>query len=267
MKKMTKFIAIISAKGGVGKTTSVINLATALMHLGVHSLIIDCDLSSPNTTLYLGLPYKTNTINDVLIGKCTLKETIHTHPSGLKIIPASISHDNIDEFHYDRFDKVLATLTEEVDVVILDTPPGLDKPLLELIKLSHYIITVTTPDMAALTDTLKTLKLVKSLNKKVLGTIVNRYQEHDSMDVRPHDIEKFLDTRVIGVIPEDHAIKKSHYLRNPAVYAYPDSEAAMGYKTVAASLLGKKYEKVHVTKHPEQKSAAYYIFKNLGLAK
>src|SRR3989338_319775 len=114
---MTKFIAVISAKGGVGKTTSVINLASALQYLGVNTLIIDCDLSSPNTTMYLGLPYKTKTINDALLGKLHINETIHTHPCGIKVIPASISHDNIDEYNYEKFDYVLANLAD-FDVVI-----------------------------------------------------------------------------------------------------------------------------------------------------
>ena len=263
---MTKFISVISAKGGVGKTTSVINIASALQSLGVNCLIIDCDLSSPNTTLYLGLPYKTKTINDAILGKCHINETIHSHPCGLKIIPASISHDNIEEYHYHKFDSILANLAD-FDVVILDTPPGLDKPLIAIVKLSHFVITVSTPDMIALTDTLKTLKLVKSLNKKILGTILNRYQEEDNIDTKPNDVEKFLETRVIGVIPEDHAVKKSHYLRNPVVYAFPDSEASTGYKKIAAGLLGRKYEQVSTLKRPEQKSAIYYIFKNLGLTK
>ena len=263
---MTKFIAVISAKGGVGKTTSVINLASALQYLGVNTLIIDCDLSSPNTTMYLGLPYKTKTINDALLGKLHINETIHTHPCGIKVIPASISHDNIDEYNYEKFDLVLANLAD-FDVVILDTPPGLDKPLVSIVKLSNYVITVSTPDMIALTDTLKTLKLVKSLNKKILGTILNRYDVHDNIDTEPHDVEKFLDSRVVGVIPEDSAVKKSHYLRNPVVYAFPDSESAVGYKKIAAGLLGRKYEHSLAAKRPEEKSAIYYIFKNLGLAK
>ena len=264
---MTKFISVVSAKGGVGKTTTVINIATALQNLGVHALIVDCDLSSPNTTLYLGLPLKTRTINEVLLGKFSINHTVHNHTSGIKVIPASISHDNYEQYYYEKFDKALSEL-EGFDVVILDTPPGLDKPLFELVKLSHYIVTVSTPDMAALTDTLKTLKMVKSLNKTILGTIVNRFQQGDSMDVQPADVEKFLDSRVIGVIPEDHAIKKSHFLRNPVVYAFPESASAIAYKKIAAGLLGQKYqEKVAVHHHPEQKSAMHYIFKNLGLRK
>ena len=88
---MTRIIGVVSGKGGVGKTTMVANVGTALAKMGKDVIVLDANLTTPSLGMHLGLPLYPVTIHDVLKGRASIKDAIYVHDSGLKIIPAGIS--------------------------------------------------------------------------------------------------------------------------------------------------------------------------------
>src|SRR3989344_513217 len=88
---MSRFIVITSGKGGVGKTTTAVNLATAINSFDEDVLLVDVNLTTPNVGLHLGAPVVPITLNHVLDGKADLVDSIYEHESGTKVIPASLS--------------------------------------------------------------------------------------------------------------------------------------------------------------------------------
>src|SRR3989338_4734544 len=94
---MTKFIAIASGKGGVGKTTTALNLGTALSNFGKDVVVVDANLSTPHISLHLGSPKLRVTLNDSLKGIVNIKDTAYLHPSGVRIIPSSIALEEHDK--------------------------------------------------------------------------------------------------------------------------------------------------------------------------
>src|SRR3989344_4670562 len=88
---MTRIIGVVSGKGGVGKTTMVANLGTALAKMGKNVIILDANLTTPSLGLHLGVPLYPVTLHDVLKGRANIKDAIYMHESGVKIIPAGIS--------------------------------------------------------------------------------------------------------------------------------------------------------------------------------
>ena len=88
---MSKFIVITSGKGGVGKTTTAVNLAVAMNSFDEDVTLVDVNLTTPNVGLHLGAPVVPVTLNHVLSGKADLADSIYEHESGTKIIPASLS--------------------------------------------------------------------------------------------------------------------------------------------------------------------------------
>jgi len=88
---MAKIITITSGKGGVGKTTTAINLGAALNSFGKDVVILDANLTTPNVGLHLGAPIVPVSLNHVLLGKADLEDAIYEHESGTKIIPSSLS--------------------------------------------------------------------------------------------------------------------------------------------------------------------------------
>ncbi|MAH03585.1 hypothetical protein CMI39_02245 [Candidatus Pacearchaeota archaeon] len=88
---MKKLIVITSGKGGVGKTTSAVNLGAAVNHFGRDVLVVDGNLTTPNVGIHLGSPEVPVSLNHVLSEKADISEAIYEHESGIKILPSSLS--------------------------------------------------------------------------------------------------------------------------------------------------------------------------------
>src|SRR3989338_8232232 len=88
---MKRVIVITSGKGGVGKTTTAINLGAAINHFGRDVLIVDGNLTTPNIGVHFGSPEVPVNLNHVLSGKAEAFEAVYEHDSGVKIIPSSLS--------------------------------------------------------------------------------------------------------------------------------------------------------------------------------
>ena len=237
---MTKYFAIISAKGGVGKTTTTINLAAALAIIGRDVIAIDADLTAPNMSIHLGVPHLPKTIHDALDGKAPLSSCLYYHPSGLRIIPGDISHETAKAINLGNFKTILQELQGKAELVLVDGAPGVSQEALTVIQAVDFVILMTTPDLAAISDARKTIKMAREQHKKVLGIIVNRVRgEEHEIDVQ--NIEAFLEAPVIGVIPEERSVRTAYQLKGPVVYTHPDSEVAAAYKKLAAKLVGEEY--------------------------
>ena len=91
---MTRFIALISGKGGVGKTTTTLNLGHALSQLGKRVILLDANFATPNLAAHLGITSVKANLNDFLKKKKQLREIIHLHHSGLNFIPSSVSYQD-----------------------------------------------------------------------------------------------------------------------------------------------------------------------------
>ncbi|MFC1754001.1 cell division ATPase MinD [Thermoproteota archaeon] len=240
---MTRFIAISSAKGGVGKTTTAINLGTALSNFGKDVVVLDANITKPNINILLGTPNLSHTIHDVLKGKIHITDAAYIHPSGLRIIPGDISLQvlrEIEGWHQHDFKNILIDLVGTTDVVILDTGGGLGTESLSVIKAADELIAVTNPDMPSITDTLKTIRVAEDAGVNVLGVIVNR-RSGSPAEVIDRNIEAILEKKILGTIKEDESVGKAVFARQPLVYLYPDSTASIGFKGIAAKLMGQEY--------------------------
>ncbi len=256
----TRFIGCFAAKGGVGKTTSAINLAAALNFHGKTAVLVDANISTPNVGLYLGIPIPPVTLHDVLANKNDINEAIYTHGSGLKVVPASIALKDSKKVDVNKIKGVVSELYGHSEFVIVDSPAGLGKETLSALKAVDEVLIITNPEMPAVTDALKTVKVCKELNKKVIGVVVNKTNSKNA-DMPMRDIEKILEIPIVGIIPEDRAVKFSQVRKEPVVHVYPNSAAAVQCKRLAADLSGAYYnEKVDL----QEKGLVYGILRFLG---
>ncbi|MBI3033274.1 P-loop NTPase [Candidatus Woesearchaeota archaeon] len=236
---MTKFIGVMCAKGGVGRTQVTINLAHALQHIGYNVLVLDCDFSSPNIPIYLGLLGTKNTIHSILKGEAKLNEVITLHESGLRCIVGSIAYHDATISDVDLLEKVLCEI-EGFDIVMVDTSAGFQSSTSNLMKLMDNVLLVTAPELTAATDCLRTIKLARDYKKNILGVVVNKWRG-DALDMKPEAIESFLSTKVVGRIPYDNDIRNAVFLRQPVVYAFPDARSTIAFKKLASNLAGTTY--------------------------
>lgn len=258
---MTKFIVIASSKGGVGKTTTAINLGTAITSFGRDVIVLDANLSTPNVSLYLGAPNVPVTLHDVLHNNKKITDAIYMHSHGLKIIPASQSFkDNTKKTDYDKLTRLVKSLSGMAEYVIIDSSAGLSDEAINSIKLGDEILVVSTPDLPSVGDALRTIKKAKEHDKDVSGIILTRVYD-DELELSKEDVEALLETPVIGIIPEDDTVREAVQMKSPVTFSHPNAPSSLGYKELAAKLLGEKY----VESIEKEDSLFEYTLKRLGL--
>lgn len=238
---MAKYLTIISGKGGVGKSTTSINLAAALSYLGKDAIVVDGNLTTPNVGIHLGFPVAPIHIHHVLQGKNNIREAVYIHPQNIKIVPGSIALSDLRLTNPDRMPKALKELARlNPDYVIVDGAAGLGREALAAINASDTLLIVTNPELPAITDALKTIKLAEELNKEVLGVIVTKVIG-SKLEVSLKNIESMLERPVIGVIPFDESVRESLAIRDAVVFTHPRSKAAVAYKRLASSISNTTY--------------------------
>ncbi len=238
---MKKVIVIASGKGGVGKTTTAINLGAAMNYFGKNVLIIDGNLSTPNIGIHLNSPNVPINLNHVLLGKAEPFEAVYEHESGVKIIPSSLSVKELKKIKPENLKNFKKDFQKLADYVIVDSAAGLGEEVNSTIKIADELIIVTNPELPALTDALKTIKLAEQLKIKVKGIIVTRVRK-DKIELQPETVKDMLETSVLGMIPEDLAVKKSLNFKDAVVHTHPQSDSARAYKEIAAGMINLEYD-------------------------
>ncbi len=237
---MKKIIVITSGKGGVGKTTSAINLGASLNHFGKDVLILDANLTTPNVGIHLNAPEVPISLNHVLQNKADMFEAVYEHDSGMKIIPSSISIKELKKIKPEKLKNFKRDFANLADHVIVDSAAGLGAEARSVIEIADEIIIITNPELPAITDALKALKLAEQMKKPILGVIITRVKK-DKIELQPDIVREMLEVPILGMVPEDIDVKKALNEKDAVVHTHPKSKAARAYKEIAANLIDVKY--------------------------
>ncbi len=240
MTMVSKLITIISGKGGVGKTTTAINLGAALNSFGKEVIIVDANLTTPNVGLHLGAPIVPVTLNHVLLGKAKVVDALYEHPSGTKIVPSSLSVKELKRINHGKLKDVGKLLRKMADYVIYDAAAGLGEEAVASVEAADELIIVTNPEITAVTDALKTIKLAEEMDTPVRGVIVTRVKKNKNQ-MPLANIQEMLGVRVLGVVPEDDNVQLALTMKDAIFHTNPRSRASRAYKQIAADLAGVKY--------------------------
>jgi len=241
-KKKTRVIGVISGKGGVGKTTVASNLAALLSkEFKKDVVIIDANVTTSHLSLSLGMYYCPITLNHVLKGEKDVIESMYDHPSGMKVIPASLQLEELEGVDISGLSGVIDDLRGKVDYVILDAAPGLGREAYAALRASDEIIFVTNPNMPATADVIKTRDVVKGLEKKSLGVVLNMYNDH-SYELSKSEVEILTGLPVISLVPTDKNVAISLNERNPVSLHKPRAPSSREMVRLAEHISGEKRE-------------------------
>ena len=205
-------IGIFSLKGGVGKTTAVVSLGSAIASFGKKVLLVDGNISSPNLGLHLEIVEPEVSLQDVLEKKA--------NPWHMK--------------------EKLKHLKRSYDYVIIDSSPSLDDETLGAMIASDEILVVTTPDHPTLSTTLKALKLAKQRGTPISGLILNKVY-NKNFEISTAQIEETLEIPIMAIIPHDINFPRALSNFTPSTEYRPHSQASEEYRKLAATLIGEKY--------------------------
>lgn len=239
---MGKTIGVVSLKGGVGKTSSVVALGAAFNALGKKVLLVDGNLSSPSLGLHLHAVDPEITLHHVLERTANIKDAIHNN-EGIDFIPASIFWNK--EISPLLLKDKIKSLKRKYDFILLDSSPSLDEETLAVILASDEILVITTPDHPTLSASLKAAKLAKQRGTPIAGIIINRVY-NKNFEIPFGDIENTLDIPVLAVIPHDVGFVRALANMEPLVKSHPNSKGSVEYKKLAAALSGEKYKQTRL---------------------
>ncbi len=233
-----KAIGVISIKGGVGKTTSVINLANVLANdFNKKVVIIDANFSSPNIALHLGNIDHKYSLGDLLNKKAKLSDVVHEHEFGFHVIPTSLASDSSNKL---RLKQVVQNLKNNYDIVLLDSSPTMNDEILATIMASDELYVVSTPDLPTLTTTLRAVNIAKNNKMKVNGLILNKVRGKD-YELKPIDMERLSGVPLIGVINDNVRVLEALDKVKPVTSLSPNSDVSIAYKKLAAKMINAEY--------------------------
>jgi septum site-determining protein MinD len=238
---MNKVIVITSGKGGVGKTTTAINLGAAMNYFGKDVLIIDGNLSTPNIGIHLNSPEVPINLNHVLLGKADPIEAVYEHESGLKVMPSSLSIKELKRVKPNKIGDFKKDFKKISEYVIVDSAAGLGDETLAAMDLADELIIITNAEMPAITDALKTIKIAEQMKIPVMGVIVTRVRK-DNIEMTPEAVKDMLETNILGMIPEDINVKRSMNQKDAIIHTHPKSNASRAYKEIAARIVDAEYD-------------------------
>ncbi len=243
-------IAIASGKGGTGKSVITSNLSVVLAKSGASVFILDADLKMANLSLLLDLEYPDVTLNEVLSGEAELKDAVY-EKYGIKILPAGIPLSKVRKARADKLEKVFKEITQNTDYLIIDTPPGLEVDAISALAGAENVLLVTNPEISSIADAFKIKKVSEILNTNLLGLVINRVR-YDISELSVREIETILESKAIGIIPEDQEVKRSVAFGVPFYIKNPDSIASKAVYRLGMNILRKK-ESIIESKKPYER--------------
>ena len=232
---MSTVYAVASGKGGVGKTTTAVNLGAAMAEAGRSVVVVDLDLGMANLADVLGVETPAATLHDVLADEADLEAALVEAPGGFDALLGSSAIEAFGGADPAAIPEVVAALRERYDVVLLDGAAGLSHDMTVPLGLADGVLLITTTANAGVENAAKTQELVDRLGGSIEGAVVTRLG--GAGRAAPEAVADRLDVSVLGAVPEDGAIAMSAEEGRPLVTVDRQSPAAQSYREIAYGLL------------------------------
>ncbi len=250
---MTEIISLANQKGGVGKTTTAVNLSAALAEFGKKTLLVDCDPQA-NTTTSLGIdkPSLKHSMYNAMIGEVNINDIIlATSQKNLKILPANVDliGFEVEMILKDEREKILRKLLsgikDEFDYIIIDCPPSLSLLTLNALCASTSIVVPLQSEFFALEglsqllDTIKRIKSSVNSTLKIKGILFTMYDSRTNLSRNVvEEAEKYFKDMVFKTkIPRNIKLGEAPSYGIPIIFYDKHSIGAKSYLSFARELL------------------------------
>ncbi len=266
--KKTRFIAITSGKGGVGKSTISSNLAYMLSQQGINVGIFDADIGLANLDVMFNVKIKKNILH-VLKGEAKVSDILIPITRNLILIPGESGDEILKYSNMALFERFMqeAQVLDKLDVMIIDTGAGIGEHIQMFLNAADDVIVVTVPDPAAITDAYATIKTIATLRDDV-SVIMNQVKSEKEAvgvfekikKVAKANIGGNLKLELLGKINEDSKVSSSVKQRSLFCASYPSSTPAKDMANIMKKIAAKLERNVLVTSNESGLSG---LFKRL----
>lgn len=255
---MTKIYAIANQKGGVGKTTTCVNLAASLVATKKKVLLIDLDPQG-NATMGSGVDKAELELSvyEVLVGACKPEDAILESPTGkFSILPANgdLTAAEVEMLSLDakerRLSKALATLGDRFDYIVIDCPPSLNMLTVNALTASDGVIIpmqceyYALEGLSALINTINQIQQVLNPQLQIEGILRTMYDPRSSLttDVSTQLADYFGDKLYRTCVPRNVRLAEAPSFGQPALVYDRQSKGAIAYLALAGEILRRHEE-------------------------
>ena len=239
---MGEVIAVVSGKGGTGKTSVGAGIATALAEAGETVLCIDCDIGLRNLDISLGISrIEALSFLDVCRGEYTLDQaTIHPDYPKLRFLTAPV-HCPVQAISGNDFYEMLRQARKEFDFIFLDAPAGIDAGFQLAAKYADRVLLVTGADPASVRDAARAGDTLELMGKTDIRLIVNRVNPKmiSAMDLTVDDVMDRAGLPLIGIVPDDSQVVLRAAMEKPLLLKNKKGAAA-ACRRISQRLMGMR---------------------------
>ncbi|MCF6137284.1 AAA family ATPase [Pseudalkalibacillus berkeleyi] len=238
--KHARYISVSSTKGGIGKSTLSVNLASEYAKNGSRVALIDLDLQFGDVALILDVKPKRTIYDWVKEGygrSIGVERFMLEHSSGVKVLPSPVRPEFAEVINEEHIKEVLDELKTSFDIVIIDTPPGLPETTLTALEASDQVVVLTYMDLPTLKNTKLFLETLESLElKERIKIVLNKVSKVKG--IKPDSVEKILGMSVNARLPEQNkVVLPSLNMGIPYVVSHPKSMVSKSVKKLADLLI------------------------------
>jgi chromosome partitioning protein len=251
---MARIISIVNQKGGVGKTTTAVNLGAYLAQYGHRVLLVDLDPQA-NATSGLGIKYRTlpQGVYEVLLGSIPFKDVIHRTPhERYHLAPATVSlaGANVELVSLEdrelQLGRALDQVTQDYDYILIDNPPSLGLLTINGLSAAREVLIPVQCEYLALEglgQLLETIQLVKDSlqpDLSILGAVLTMYDSRYNLsDAVLQDLYRHFPNRIFrSVIPRNVRLAEAPSFGKPILAHDPGSRGARAYERLTREIIG-----------------------------
>ncbi len=263
--KKTRFIAITSGKGGVGKSTISSNMAHLMAKNGLSVGIFDADIGLANLDVMFNVKIKKNILH-VLRGEATVEEILVPIEPNLLLIPGESGQEIFKYASSGLFERFIenADVLNDLDVMIVDTGAGIGEHIQLFLRACDDVIVVTVPDPAAITDAYATIKVTSRLRDDV-SVIMNQVKNSQEAQALFDKIQKValanigngLKLTFLGPIAQDQKVSASVKKRALYTREFPTSTPTIDLEMIVRKI-AKKLERNVLVKPQESGLGGFF---------
>lgn len=250
-QRLARVLAVTSGKGGVGKTTTSVNLAIALAAHGRRVIVLDADLGLANVEVLMGLNSLYN-LQHVISGEKSMMEILERGPGGIEIIPGSSGlarMADLGPIERENLLRGLKELQEKTDFVIVDTMAGIGRNAVSFAAAADEVLIVTTPEPSATVDAYAMVKAVyaqrsDAIFRLIINTVSSRQQAAAVSTNLCQVAQQYLGCNLsaLGYIVRDPHVNQAVMQSQPLLLQFPASPAARCIEEVAVHVIHHQQE-------------------------
>ncbi|WP_107923069.1 MinD/ParA family protein [Lysinibacillus parviboronicapiens] len=252
--ELGRAIAVVSGKGGVGKSNFSMNFAATLASKGRKVVIVDMDIGMGNINILIG-KNASYSFKDYLEGNKLLDEVMFEGPYGLRYISGGSGMASVLEWSDGMFEQLIHAfekLQKNFDYIVFDMGAGATNWSLDLLTSIDEIIVISTAEPTSITDAYSMMKYIhgRDMDKQIYILCNRAFSKEEGIETNERlklTMKRFLDKEVtvLGSLPEDTVVRKAVREQVPFSIAYPDALISKTLQLIVARFMEHRVEEVH----------------------